>query len=289
MPDKITNEQLYSLLLKIEKQNTGIKEDIDELKKISGSQAAGLEEAKQKIKELTVENESLKKRVEFLDRETRRNNVILFGIKEVDRRLLASHLIDLVSQKLGIGLRLEDINGVTYLGKQQDNKPRPVKLELISNLKKAEIFRNVRKLKGTGISLSDDLAKEERAERKLVYHRFKEAKDQGRSAKLVRGGVIIDDKKYRYGELKGTGGSTKLNPDTQVTDNTERSTQDFSGTAVGGTASRHIHRGANTQALNEFFKSLSSPETARPEESTNHANTAGGKTYIVTRSQRGSK
>ncbi|KAI5637043.1 hypothetical protein NE865_10224 [Phthorimaea operculella] len=87
----------------------------------------------EKMKIITEENENLKIRVSelenklnYLDKEKRRNNIILFGMEE---RKLEAELVDVVKEiitDMEIHLDSSEISKVSRIGKRSDNKLRPV-------------------------------------------------------------------------------------------------------------------------------------------------------------------
>ena len=53
--------------------------------------------------------------------------------------------------KTGVGLSVEDINRTHRIGRQDDDRPRPVIVKFITYRNCSELFRSKRQLKGTGV------------------------------------------------------------------------------------------------------------------------------------------
>lgn len=67
-----------------------------------------------------------------------------------------------------------------------------------------KIYNNVRKLKNTGISIGNDLTKEEQLEQRVLYSHLKAARDKQYSAKIKNNTLIINGDTYTYEELKNS-------------------------------------------------------------------------------------
>ncbi|CAH1113533.1 unnamed protein product [Psylliodes chrysocephalus] len=75
-------------------------------------------------------------------------------------------------------------------------------LEFISFLKKQEIYKNIKKLKGTGVAIANDASYEDRTKQRILVHHLKEAKIQNLSARIKGFSLEIEDKLYTVEDLK---------------------------------------------------------------------------------------
>ncbi len=109
---------------------------------------------------------------EMVEREERKNNLLIFRLKEPEGNLKDEKrnedketFIDICS-KIGVPLSPSKIKEVRRLGnKKQDGKPRAVLVKLTDYSKKGNIFKNTVKLAGTvykEISLQNDLTQKQR-------------------------------------------------------------------------------------------------------------------------------
>lgn len=89
--------------------------------------------------------------MELSKRSQNKNNIILFGLKKKNDEILVCKEL---TRLLDIRLEESDINDFFPLGRTENC---PIKVELISYLKKRLIFKNTKKLKGTGVSITNDL------------------------------------------------------------------------------------------------------------------------------------
>lgn len=199
----VSNEAIYALLKTVSQQNAEIKEDLALLRTQIGSLDGELLSIKQENILLKEETSALKDKVRLLERASRENNLVIYNLNVPDTAKLSELVVRFFESILDIKLQPWDINNVTLLGKSAtSSKTPPVLLKLTSALKKREIFRALNKLKGSGYSISEDLSREERARRKVIYENYKSAKVKGYPVQLFKNSVIINGKKYKYEDLK---------------------------------------------------------------------------------------
>ena len=106
---------------------------------------------------------------EWVLRERKRNNIIIFGLREVDddQALVKSLLSD-----LDIPFdALSDMRGHFRVGRLNSERPRPNVIKLAHANKKQEILMNARNLKGMelwiGVTIAHDLTKMEYQEERI--------------------------------------------------------------------------------------------------------------------------
>jgi hypothetical protein len=147
----------------------------------------------------------LENKVDLLENKNRENNIIIFGISEASNikdENICDIIIQLCADKLNINISINDINKCHRFGTFKLNKKRPVLLSLVHNRIKSNIFSNVKNLKGTGISICDDLTPTARAHKKIVYDALVQAQNTGiKNVKRGKNFLIIDGKKIYLEEL----------------------------------------------------------------------------------------
>lgn len=157
-----------------------------------------VEEQKQKANQLEKENIFLKNKVEILERNLKKNNIIIFGLENQDTSSLA--ITEKLSTLLGVVVRESDLNNSYPVGKTE--KP-PVKVEFISYLKKLDILKQCRKLKGTGITISHDLTLEQRREHKILKHYLNKSRENPTHRSFIKGNKLyVNDTVYTVNELE---------------------------------------------------------------------------------------
>lgn len=174
---------------------------------IEASEFRILNELTTKIKQLEVENACLKKTIENLEIKNRKNNIVLFGFPKDAIKDLPKICQDL-SKILKIKLTESDISDVYCLGSKENC---PIKLELVTQLKKKQILANTKNLKGTKIFLTQDLTKQQQVELKILKEHLKIVREEEpEKNSYIRGNkLFIDYKGYSCKELEEEANVTK--------------------------------------------------------------------------------
>lgn len=199
--ENITDADIRVLLNTIINQNNDIKKDIEQIKSDIATQCQKIDNIGCKVVTLENENKELNKKLIIVERKLKTNNIIIFGIEENILDLL-SFVKKIIIETLEVKITDLEINNIYRIGQKSTNKLRPVKLELVTNLKKQEIFREVSKLKNTGIVFSNDLLPQEREEQKVLRYHLKTAREKQYNAKIVKNKLVINGDTYSYEDLK---------------------------------------------------------------------------------------
>uniref|UniRef100_T1HJU2 Uncharacterized protein n=1 Tax=Rhodnius prolixus TaxID=13249 RepID=T1HJU2_RHOPR len=142
----------------------------EQLKKLRLDLKADMEESRSKtLNELKQYFEVLENRVKIvetkmdtLDRELRKRNVVIFGAVDemVDYWELESFVCNFFANKLELNIGRTDIDFVRRLGKRDGSRNRPILVGLAAFRSKLMIMQNVFKLKGSNFSISHDFPKD---------------------------------------------------------------------------------------------------------------------------------
>jgi hypothetical protein len=152
----------------------------------------------EEIVTLRKENVNLHHRVSQLERYTRRKNAIIFGVADQVEASIA--LATIAREKLG--LQNAPAVATAYRIGKQGAARRPILVKFCSEQGKALIMSNVSKLKGTKISINDDLTPEEQAVRRTIVQALKFAKSKGiENCKVRRTGLLVNGHLVPVGEL----------------------------------------------------------------------------------------
>lgn len=184
-----TNSEIFALLKEIKGDINAIKQDLH----------SATEKFESKIKVLENENSKLKSRLLSVERKSRKNNCLIFGLKLNEENTALNEVLEVTRGKLNVVISEVDINNCYQL---KHIRGAPILLELVSYLKKCEIFRNLYKLKNTGISFTDDLIYEDRQEKKQLVEYMKKAKSKDISTKLKKNKLIIAGEIFTLADLK---------------------------------------------------------------------------------------
>lgn len=137
-----------------------------------------------KIRNLEKENQNLRRKVEILERNTKKNNIVVFGLHKGKEEFSVDNICNKLNSHLGVRITRADINDTYLLGRSQNC---PVKVEFISNLTKINVLRNCNKLKGTGVTISADLTKVQQQNHKILRSYLKKLRETGEEGCYIKG------------------------------------------------------------------------------------------------------
>lgn len=146
------------------------------------------------IGELKQENQELKKKISTMERLRRKNNIIIHGFEESEESTadLMKLIVKKISNDLKIALEIRDINEIHRIGKNNNNRARPILISLVNAWKKGEILRNKKKIKN--IYISEDYPKEVQEKRKELKVKMLEERKKGNFAIIDYDKLVIKEK-----------------------------------------------------------------------------------------------
>lgn len=177
-----------------------------------------VEHLKGKITKLENENNQLKRRLDSLDRKSRKNNIVVFGVNREPSLKYIPFFCGEIKSLVGVDLCETDIGDIYSLGK---TRAAPLKVEFVSYRKKELILRNCSRLEETGIRIASDQTEMQRAEGKLLREYLNEVrknrpeKSYIKARKLYVGEEVYTveelEKLKRFGDDQGTHNSRRSN------------------------------------------------------------------------------
>lgn len=112
-------------------------------------------------KEIATLRESVKLQCEHLKKETFRNCLLIHGIMPTEKENLYSEVCNILCSRLRADVNIKDISVCYRIGKTSKNKnsqiARPVLVKFIHEWKRDCIYRDKKKLKGSGLVISEML------------------------------------------------------------------------------------------------------------------------------------
>ncbi|KAE8738772.1 hypothetical protein FOCC_FOCC015732 [Frankliniella occidentalis] len=159
-------------------------------KKIEDKLAARENFVDKRLGELQVENDLLKDKTDDLEQRNRLENLRIFGIKEEDGEN-TDELVVKIAQKLDLfSIDLSDTSRSHRVGRKSVDKPRAIIVKFVSYAKRQKMFLAKKRLKGSGISIREDLTSIRQAILTKAHENFDEVWTQS--------GVIVikDGKKF---------------------------------------------------------------------------------------------
>lgn len=155
---------------------------------------------KNRIDQLERENFTLREKIEYVDRTNRKNNVIIFGLKTPEGKVAPEIICDELRRLLEVELTETDISDCYRLGKTENS---PIKVELISTLKKRTIFSKAKQLKETPVSISNDLTEIQREEFNILRTNLQQARGNSSVRSYIRGNrLVVGTREYTVEDLK---------------------------------------------------------------------------------------
>lgn len=218
-----TLKEIMQKLTKMEVRDTRIEEKLDGFQVEILNLKKENQELKQQNKKLLDKLEYQDSRIEILEKQERKKNIVIYGINETtdETDTNVKEKIAEVMKKMEIPIDIkEDIVEVTRLGMPMTNRVRPIRVELKKNNTKEEIMRKTKKLKGSTIYVNEDFPKEIQIQRKALIQHLKEARANGDKAilkynKLIINGVEYKEEKYKI-RNKAINEEIKLNKNKEV-------------------------------------------------------------------------
>lgn len=191
---------LENIKLMMNKQTSTLTESIT--KNIQESLEEKFKLILEENKILKLENEKLEKRVDFLENQHRKQNVLLFGLPEKNEQpiQLLERTKDIIKQDLDIVVKDLEIKDIRRLGPQTGNKIRPILISFNNNLKRMEILKNKKKFKND-LYIKEDFTKDVLEKRKQLQSKLREEIENGKHAyikydKIVTTPNLINKKRY---------------------------------------------------------------------------------------------
>ena len=219
-----TNEQLAE-----------VKRNFENLKRDSADQAVLIEDLKREIfdlknplTELKSVQEEASKRVDYLEDQSRRNNLRFVGFKEEKGETwehVATKVKNLIKNQIGIDKEIP-IERAHRVGQTAGERPRTIVAKFRDFDDKNNILRNAKNLKGTNLYINEDLCEASRAKRKEQLPKLKQARSEGKIAFFSHTRLIIKDK------------STIDGSDAPISSGASSSSSRVNNSAQGGSSSQ---------------------------------------------------
>ncbi|KAJ8719894.1 hypothetical protein PYW07_011937 [Mythimna separata] len=167
---------------------------------------------------LKVKVENQEKRLQNLERQARKNNLVFFGVEENENSYesLEKNFITWVEKYLFVKINYNDIQEIKRIGKKED-RVRPLVVSFSTLGTKIKILKQKRSLKDTNYYFKEDYPKHVLEKRKELQEQLQLEKEKGNTAKIIYDKLII---------LKNNPKRKLPNsPEFAMTTNTEKNTQ----------------------------------------------------------------
>lgn len=146
-----------------------------------------IQELKNKNETLEKEKEISKERLERTEQFCNKNNIVIFGLNK-GGPLKADYLCSEINRILDVQIEPEEINDYYTLGKKDNS---PIKIEFISYQSKKIIFERIKKLKGTGVAIANDLTLRQRQDLQKLKTFLRKARTKYADRSFLKGNKLI--------------------------------------------------------------------------------------------------
>lgn len=151
--EKFNDEWMEKLIEKITtKVSNKFQEKLD-------AQDKKIKTLENQVSDLKAEIEEIKLEKDMNEQYSRRNNLRIFGVQERPEEKTNEILFKIIKDKLNIELNKNDIEVCHRIGVKKVNSDRPIMIKFTSNIIRNEVFYKKKNLKGSKITIREDLTK----------------------------------------------------------------------------------------------------------------------------------
>jgi hypothetical protein len=129
------------------------------------------------VKQISTDIISIKQRLDNLERENRKRNIVINGLPEIANENIQNRvtLVKDLTVKLGLsGTDFEEVRRLGRPGLSNPGRTRPLLVKLVKMNDKIAIMKSKAKLKGTKIYIDDHLTPEEQRKHAILRKKLKE-------------------------------------------------------------------------------------------------------------------
>ena len=195
LPEEQYNEILSRLekLDDLQKSTDEIKENTAAISRKVDHFEEKCEEIEQSVISLQSEMDVLKSRIEFLEKDSRRLNIIITGLEESEDEKTTDTVAEMIKNKL----KVQSVMSSAFrIGPKQLGKIRPIKVTFRNQEDKWRVIKARSALKGTRIYINMDLSPKEQKDAELLRNFKKKAIELGRRTGFKQGKLMIDGTPY---------------------------------------------------------------------------------------------
>lgn len=177
----------------------------------------------EKYEDLKEKCENQEKRLYFLEKQARKNNIVFFGIKEIETTYfnLEILILNFIKEHFSQELDRRDIQEVRRIGKKGE-RPRPITVTFCTLGTKINLFKNRNALKNTGYYITEDFPQNILEKRKELREQARIEREKGNLVKIKYDKLVISEKNKTAGNNKRM---LSTSPENKTTKGAETNTQ----------------------------------------------------------------
>lgn len=221
-------QELRKIRKDLDEQKTAIEKSGEKVtKKVTKNINCILEDKfklfNEKYEHLKEQCENQEKRLYFIEKQARKNNVVFFGIKETETSYsnLESLILNFIKDHFSQELDRRDIQEVRRIGKKGE-RPRPIIVTFCTLGTKINLFKNRSVLKNTGYYITDDYPQKILEKRKELQEQAKIEREKGNFVKIKYDKLVISQNNKTAGNNKRM---LSTSPENKTTKGAETNTQ----------------------------------------------------------------
>lgn len=211
-----SNDDIFKLLKEVAETNKQIKQELIDIKAEFKSEINSL---KLENSRLETEISQLKSRLQITEKNQKKYNFIIYGIKE-SNKTASEALLDILNNVVKVNCNVNNFRDICRIGSIQENKVRPILAETLTYQLKFEILNsaksNSKSLRDQGIFFAYDYTSQDYSKRKLLHEHLKLAREKHYDAKIVKNKLVVNGEAFTYEQLKSTSPLEIKNPNTHV-------------------------------------------------------------------------
>lgn len=124
-----------------------------------------LKQKTEKLEEIVLQQDeiikSMKKSCDKHEQFIRKNNILIYGLKENVNEDCRTNIINIFNNKLKLNIKISDIERCFRVGKTTTGKCRPLLVKFFNGYHRSVVFQNKKLLKGCQIVIREDLTTEQ--------------------------------------------------------------------------------------------------------------------------------
>lgn len=167
---KIIIKETISELLNDEKFISTIAEKVEQKLKLKETKQT-VQELQKEVEVLKYNNRKLQDDIETLQQHLKRKSIRIHGLPENNDENIHEKVIKVFKEKLKVNVTKNDIENCFRIGKDQNGK-RTVLVTVIQQNMKLKLIQNRKALKGTGITITEDMTPGKYVLLKMAMEKF---------------------------------------------------------------------------------------------------------------------
>lgn len=149
-----------------------------------------------KYAELEKTVEKQEERLDMIEKQLRKKNLVFFGVEETEKNYeaLELNLVKIINDKMKVPCSPSEVESVRRIGKRGD-KPRPIVLTLTTTGKKLQILKRKKTLDDSTYYIKEDFPAKILNIRKELQEELNKKREEGTNAVLRYDKIIILERK----------------------------------------------------------------------------------------------